>query len=94
MSEVCMTLIPYDKREGIPLNVAAERAANRQGRSATGASNTALGGVSVEVNGSSARSRWRCILMGTMRRYAGTRAATGQATAWSPTSEEKGWKGC
>ena len=26
MAEICMTLIPYDKREGIPLNVAAERA--------------------------------------------------------------------
>jgi hypothetical protein len=26
MSEGSMTLIPYDKREGIPLNVAAERA--------------------------------------------------------------------
>jgi hypothetical protein len=31
MSEVCMTLIPYDKREGIPLNVAAERAGKSPG---------------------------------------------------------------
>lgn len=27
----CMTLIPYDKREGIPLNVAAERAGKSPG---------------------------------------------------------------
>lgn len=31
MSEACMTLIPYDKREGIPLNVAAERAGKSAG---------------------------------------------------------------
>lgn len=31
MSEVCMTLVPYDKREGIPLNVAAERAGKSPG---------------------------------------------------------------
>lgn len=31
MSEVCMTLIPYDKREGVPLNVAAERAGKSAG---------------------------------------------------------------
>ncbi|OPH84128.1 hypothetical protein [Nitrobacter vulgaris] len=31
MSEGCMTLIPYDKREGIPLNVAAERAGKSPG---------------------------------------------------------------
>jgi hypothetical protein len=31
MSEICMTLIPYDKREGIPLNVAAERAGKSAG---------------------------------------------------------------
>lgn len=31
MFEVCMTLIPYDKREGIPLNVAAERAGKSPG---------------------------------------------------------------
>jgi hypothetical protein len=31
MSEACMTLIPYDKREGIPLNVAAERAGKSPG---------------------------------------------------------------
>jgi hypothetical protein len=31
MSEICMTLIPYDKREGIPLNVAAERAGKSPG---------------------------------------------------------------
>jgi hypothetical protein len=31
MSEGCMTLIPYDKREGIPLNVAAERAGKSAG---------------------------------------------------------------
>ena len=31
MSEGCMTLIPYDKREGIPLNVAAERAGKSTG---------------------------------------------------------------
>ena len=28
---ICMTLIPYDKREGIPLNVAAERAGKSPG---------------------------------------------------------------
>jgi hypothetical protein len=39
-----MTLIPYDKREGIPLNIAAERAGNRQARSVTGVSSTALVG--------------------------------------------------
>ncbi len=31
MSEVCMTLIPYDRRKGIPLNVAAERAGKSPG---------------------------------------------------------------
>lgn len=31
MSEACMTLIPYDRREGIPLNVAAERAGKSPG---------------------------------------------------------------
>jgi hypothetical protein len=31
MYEVCMTLIPYDKREGIPLNTAAERAGKSPG---------------------------------------------------------------
>jgi hypothetical protein len=31
MSEACMILIPYDRREGIPLNVAAERAGKSPG---------------------------------------------------------------
>jgi hypothetical protein len=31
MAEGCTTLIPYDKREGIPLNVAAERAGKSPG---------------------------------------------------------------
>lgn len=31
MSEICMTLIPYDRREGIPLSVAANRAGKSPG---------------------------------------------------------------
>jgi hypothetical protein len=58
MSEVCMTLIPYDRRKGIPLNVAAEPRANRRARSATDVSSTASVAGLVAVNGSSAGSRW------------------------------------
>jgi hypothetical protein len=56
MSEVCMMLIPYDKREGIPLNVAAERAGKSPGTIRTGVSSMASGGASVVANGLSARS--------------------------------------
>jgi hypothetical protein len=47
-----MTLIPFDKREGMPLNVVAKRAGKSPGTSVIGASSTALGGAWVEANGS------------------------------------------
>jgi hypothetical protein len=45
-----MTLIPYDNREGIPLNAAAERAGKIAGMIRNECVEDGMGGVSATVN--------------------------------------------
>ena len=80
MSEICMTLIPYDKREGIPLNIAAERAGKSPGTIRNWCIEHGIGRRVGSGQWIVSKLRWRCFWMTMMWRFAVTRPATGLVT--------------